>query len=40
MGLKTNLLIVAPLGAAAVLVFGVAIYNTICKNTHINLFNC
>ena len=40
MGLRTKLFIVLPLGVFAGIIFGFGIYNTICKNTHINLFNC
>ena len=39
-GLRTNAFIVAPLAAFAAIVFGFAIYNTVCKNSHINLLNC
>ena len=40
MGLKTKVFIVGPLAFFAAVVFGFAFYNTICKNAHINLFNC
>ena len=39
-GLKTNAFIVGPLALFAAVVFGFALYNTVCKNAHINLFNC
>ena len=39
-GLRANAFIVAPLAVFAAVVFGFAFYNTICKNAHVNLFNC
>lgn len=40
MGLKTKVFVVGPLALFAAVVFGFAFYNTICKNAHVNLFNC
>lgn len=39
-GLATKVLVVGPLAVFAAVVFGFAIYNTVCKNAHINLLNC
>ena len=39
-GLMTKAFVVAPLAAFAAIVFGFAVYNTVCKNSHINLLNC
>ena len=39
-GLRTNAFIVAPLAVFAAIVFGFAVYNTVCKNSHINLLSC
>lgn len=40
MGLKTKIFIVVPLAAFAAVIFGFGFYNTICKNAHVNLFDC
>ncbi len=40
MSLKSNLLVVLPLAIFGAIVFGIAIYNTICKNAFIDFFNC
>ena len=39
-GLKTKVFVVGPLAAFAAVVFGFAVYNTVCKNAHVNLLNC
>ena len=39
-GLATKVLVVGPLAVFAAVVFGFAVYNTVCKNAHINLLNC
>lgn len=40
MGLKTKLLVVLPLAVFAAVIFGFGFYNTICKNSYVNLFDC
>ena len=40
MGIYTKILVVLPLVAFAVLIFGFGVYNTICKNSLVALFDC
>ena len=40
MGLLTKVFIIIPLAAFAAIIFGFGIYNTVCKNAHVNLFGC
>lgn len=40
MGLKTKLFVVLPLIVFGCIVFGFAVYNTICKNSSVALLDC
>ena len=40
MGRMTNAFVVLPLAAFAAIIFGFAIYNTLCKNSSIAILNC
>ena len=40
MGLRTKVFILIPLIIFGGIVFGFGMYNTICKNAHINLLDC
>lgn len=40
MGRMTKIFVLVPLTVFAVIIFGFGIYNTLCKNAHINLFGC
>jgi hypothetical protein len=40
MGLKTKIFIIFPLAVFGAIIFGFAIYNTICKNATVAFFDC
>ncbi len=40
MGRLTKIFVLVPLIVFAGVIFGFGMYNTICKNAHINLLNC
>ncbi len=40
MGMKSNLLIVLPMAIFGAIILGFGIYNTICKNANVTLFDC
>jgi len=40
MGLKTKIFILIPLSAFALIVMGIAVYNTVCKNSNFDFFGC
>ena len=40
MGIYTKVLVVLPLVAFAVVIFGFGVYNTICKNSLVAFFDC
>jgi len=40
MSLKTKVFILIPLAVFGALVFGIAIYNTLCKNSLTTFLNC
>ncbi len=40
MGIKTKLFIILPLIVFAAIIYGFATYNTLCKNSNINLLDC
>jgi len=40
MGLGTKIFVVLPLAIFAAIIFGFAIYNTICKNSSVALIDC
>ncbi len=37
---RTNMLVVMPLAVFAAIIFGFAIYNTLCKNASVAILNC
>ena len=39
-GLKEKLLVVVPLAIFGVIIFGFAVYNTVCKNTSTSIIDC
>lgn len=40
MGLATKVFVVIPLMAFAAVIFGFAIYNTVCKNASVAIVDC
>jgi hypothetical protein len=40
MGLKSKLFVVLPLAIFGTIIFGFAVYNTLCKNAYVDFFNC
>ena len=40
MGLKSNLLIIVPLAVFGAIIFGFGVYNTVCKNSNLGIFDC
>jgi len=40
MGLKSKLLIVLPLVIFGAIIFSIGMYNTICKNSNVNILDC
>lgn len=40
MGLMTKAFVVTPLAIFAAIIFGFAIYNTLCKNSSVAILNC
>lgn len=40
MGLRTKIFVLVPLIIFAAIIFGFGMYNTICKNAHVNLLDC
>ncbi len=40
MGRMTKAFVVAPLAVFAAIIFGFAIYNTLCKNSSVAVLNC
>ena len=40
MGIMTKAFVVAPLAVFAAIIFGFAIYNTLCKNSSVAILNC
>ena len=40
MGVKEKLVVVIPLAIFGTVIFGFALYNTICKNANVSLIDC
>jgi hypothetical protein len=40
MGWKTKVFILTPLAILAIIVMGIAMYNTFCKNSNFDFFGC